>query len=461
MTYQDPALGLIVLTNASCHFKGRSWPDVPTLVWLDGIDDNASDWLRTLIVERGVLASSAFEYAKIIRPFLRFCRKRRRIWESVDDEFLTFWREHLRGKRVNVDRVNTSLKTVFAFYQWAEESKRLRYRVGIYVPDELLPTTLQNIVFPITAKRVFSKGPSGRLNSSWTTPLTLSGALDTSPVRHTPTEEEIRGLHEVAVERIHGERDSLIFSWAEEAGPRRAEILRVGKSHMPTSDQLAELIRKDESWSVIVKRKGGKDKPLYVPPDLIIRTLDFITLERQDIVDKCLADIVGYREPDEIFLSSTTGKVLNRDSVTSIGRRAFQEAGIPRASIHRLRARFAVRVIETLVDAVFTDQTIGSTSVWVETILTKAAEMMGHASPSSLRPYLTYVLNRRIQTADATTAEKLSARLRQLRLHEGTMVRRLGEQQHLHAIAIDIQAGRNSEAASALRKLADQLSDKS
>ena len=49
---------------------------------------------------------------------------------------------------------------------------------------------------------------------------------------------------------------------------------------------------------------------------------------------------------------------------------------------------------------------------------------MGHSNPQSLRPYLTYVLNRRIQAADATKVTKLESRLRQLKLQEGTIVRR-------------------------------------
>ena len=458
MTNVNPAIGLIVKTDASCRLNGQFWPDIPTLVWPDGIDESVSDWLRDLVVEQGILASSAYEYAKVIRPFLRFCRKLRRSWESVDDQFLIIWRGHLhRTLGLSVKRVNTSLKTIFAFYRWAEETKRIRFRVGIYPLDEL-PPPLQQITFPISAKRTFSKAPSGRVDGSWTTPLTLSGALQSSPVRHTPTEDEIRALHENVVERIQGERDSLMFSWAEEAGPRRAEFLQVGKSHMPSGDQLADLIEKDEPWAILVRRKGGKTKPLNVPTDLIIRTLDFIEFERREIVEKCLETIVGYREPDALFLSSTTGLVLHPDSVTSIGRRAFRQTGIQRANIHRLRARFAVRTIETLVEAVFSGQFVGSESSWVETILVKAAEVMGHADPRSLRPYLTYVLNRRIQTADATKAEKLSARLRQLRLHEGTLVRRLAEQHELLAVANHIRAGRKAEAASTLREMADRLS---
>ena len=226
---------------------------------------------------------------------------------------------------------------------------------------------------------------------------------------------------------------------------------------MPTDDQLADLIERDEPWLITVKRKGGASKPLHAPVDLIIRTLDFVQFSRREVVEHCQKNIVGYQEPDEIFLSSTTGLVLHPDSVTSIGRRTFRKAGIAQANIHRLRARFAVRTIETLVDAVFGSESIGPNSNWIETILIKAAEAMGHSNPQSLRPYSTYVLNRRIQAADATKVTKLESRLRQLKLQEGTIVRRIDQHHKLQIIARQMQAGNDVDAAAALREIADQL----
>ncbi len=459
MPYSDAELGLIVSTDASCKINGQAWPEIPTLVWPDGIDEAASDWLRTIVVEYGVAPSSAYEYAKVIRPFLRFCRGRKRTWQSVDDSFLVMWREHLfRTLEVSVSRVNASLKTIFAFYRWAEEKKVIRFQVGIYAADEI-PEALRHASFPISAKRTFSKGRHGRIFGTWTTPLTISGAKQASRMRHTPTDDEIQGLHEIVVERIQGERDSLMLSWAEEVGSRRAEFLRVCKSHMPSDEAIADLIEKDEPWVIMVTRKGGKTKPLTVPCDLIIRTKYYIEFGRSEIVERCRREFVGYCEPGEVFLSSKTGLALHPDSVTAIGRRTFRQAGIKNANVHRLRARFAVRTIEALVDALFEDKIVGSESSWIETILIKAAEMMGHSDPRSLRPYLTYVLNRRIQTSDSTKAQRLDARLRQLRLHEGTLVRRLAQYERLQQVAVYIKAGRESDAAATLRKMADALED--
>ena len=457
MANPDPALGLILNTDASCKIKGQIWSDIPTLVWPDGIDEAASDWFRALVVEYRVAASSAREYAKVIRPFLRLCRERGRDWQTVDDEFLILWRENLRrAQKVSIGRVNASLKTIFAFYRWAEETKRTRFQVGIYGEDEL-PDALRHVAFPISAKRNFSKGKQGRVFGGWTTPLTLSEPSQGGHVRHTPSEEEIRDLHQIVAEREHGERDSLMLSWAEEAGPRRAEILRVGKSHMPTGKELAELIEKDEPWLVVVPRKGGKLTPLNVPPDLVIRTLDYIQFGRREIVDLCHKTVVGYREPDEIFLSGSTGLPLHPESLTALARRAFRRVGIERGGIHRLRARYAVRTVETLVESIFEGKTVGPESSWIETIIVKAAESMGHSNPQSLRPYLTYVLNRRLQTADAMKAEKLASRLRSLRLHEDTLVRRMERHQNLHRVAGYIKAGKKAEAANELRRMADEL----
>ncbi|OYT93519.1 MAG: hypothetical protein CFE43_01955 [Burkholderiales bacterium PBB3] len=456
MTYTKMNDGLIICTDTTCTVSKHSWPDIPTLLWPEGIDEDASDWLRELVVDSGILASSAMEYAKTLRPFLRFCRGKRD-WRTVDDDFLIIWREYLlRTLKLSIDRINRSLDTVFSFYRWAEETKRLRFRVGVYTIDQL-PVAMQQIPFPITAKQKFSKGQHGRVFGTWTTPLRLSGSEQNSVVRHTPTETEIRKLHEVAVNQLYGERNSLILSWAEEVGARRAEILRVCKSQMPDAESLADLIEMDEPWIIYVERKGGKKKPLNVQPDLILRTMDFIEYERAQIVTHCRQSIQKYKEPDEIFLSSKTGTVLHRDSVTSIGLRTFSKAGVKNANVHRLRARFAVRTIESLVDALFSGEVVGPQSSWVETILIKAAEQMGHSSPRSLRPYLNYVLNRRLQTSPSIKAEKLASRVRQLHLQERTLVHRLAQYRELEVAVAHLTIGQGNDAATALRKLADEL----
>jgi integrase len=447
--------GIIVETDASCVIDKIPCPGLPTLVWPEGIDEAASDWFRYLIRKTDALPSSAKEYAKILRPFLRYCRSMNVDWRSVDDRLLMLWRDQMLAKGAKASRVKSSIRTIFQFYCWAESARYIRYRVAIYSEEEL-PGHMVGFPFPISAKLASAKTRSGSTSEHWVSTISVRGHRQKSRPRHTPTEHETRMLHQVAATNRNSERESLIFSWAEETGARRAEILRLRISHLPDLVELEQLIERDEPCVIEVLRKGGEVQELVAPPDLIIRTLDYVEYERQAIVRQS-RDAVGYAEPDEVFLSSATGLVLHPDSVTTMGSRAFQRAGIKRASLHRLRAKFAVSVVESLVEAVFSGHSVGSTTNWVETILVKAADMMGHATPDSLRPYLTFVLNRRIQLSDSERARRLEARLRQLRLSEQAHLRRLGTIGELQEIAQFIQSGREGEAAEALRKVANQL----
>ena len=125
MSYAKLEEGLLICTDASCKLSEQSWPDIPTLVWPEGIDEDASDWFRTLVVSYGIGTSSAMEYAQTLRPFLRFCRGRRD-WRTVDDNFLIIWSEYLHRKlKLSIARINRSLETIFSFYRWAEETKRV------------------------------------------------------------------------------------------------------------------------------------------------------------------------------------------------------------------------------------------------------------------------------------------------------------------------------------------------
>ncbi|WP_237152355.1 hypothetical protein [Oryzibacter oryziterrae] len=410
-----PASGIIVKTDASCIIDGTAHPGIPTVVWPEGIDEVASDYLRYLVISTGAQSSSAYEYAKILRIFLRFCREKSRRWDSVDDQFLTVWREHMRrAKRNETQRINTSLLAVFGFYRWAEETSRIRFHVGIY--DALdAPADSPPRKFPISATKYFVKSKRGRVYGGFTTRLTLRISRSSQGNKHTPTEEESRRIHALAMDRRHGERNTLMYSWAEETGLRRAEILRVRLSSLPTYDQIDELTEEDASWRIVLRRKRGGTWFVNVPADLIQRTLEWVEFGRREIVARCRAKFIAYQDPDFVFISSTTGMPLHPDSVTTLTRRDFAAAGVAKASLHRFRAKYCIDVIETLLDSIFDQHPLQELhSGWAETILVKAAEMMGHTSAISLKPYLNYVFNRKIRLADATKERKLNLDIRHL-----------------------------------------------
>ena len=426
---------------------------MPALLWADGIDEDASDFLRHSMVVLGSAASSAYELAKLLRPFLRFCRSRGRHWRSVDDGLLVIWREHLRrSSGVSAARVNASLGAAFSFLRWAEETGRSRFQVGIYeavdTPDEIRS-------FPVSAKRVTAGKGSRRRSSGWTTPLLVrtSGARP----RHTPTECETQSLHQRATATRHGERNSLMLSWAEETGARRGDLGRLLTSHMPTLDEVADLIDLNGAHEIVIVRKGGVEKALSADPHLILRTIDHIANERRAVV-KAMRGKPGYVEPAEIFLSESTGLPLHLDSITSLTRAFFREAGVKRASLHRLRAKKCVEVVEALVEALLDDKPGTTTNpAFAETILVKAAEMMGHASTESLRPYLTYVMSRRLRTSEAVRGLSAATQARQRLLHADAVAGRLADLPQLADAARLIRRGDAAGAAALLSAVVDRL----
>ncbi|NUU41855.1 site-specific integrase [Tardiphaga robiniae] len=441
-------------TDATCVIAGRSYNGLPTLVWAEGIDEAASDWLRHIVIRTGAALSSAYEYAKILRPFLRFCRVHGRPWDGVDDEFLVLWREKMRRTDgIDAKRINTVLIIVFAFYRWAEETGRLRFHVGIY-DAELLPHYVQLRNFPITAEKIFSKGKRGRVITSWTTPLTMSVSQSSQGKRHTPNDHEAMRIHEVAADREFGERDTLMYSWAEEVGTRRAEILSLRKKDLPKQ---ADVMRDNDGhvkWPIKVVRKGGATWTVLAPTDLVLATWDWIFLGRADMVERCRKSILGYQEPQEIFISSRTGMPLDEDSLTTLAKRDFAVANVEKASLHRLRAKYCVEQIQTLVDSLFEGGLkVGATSSWVETILTIVAERMGHMSPMSLRPYLNQVLDRKIRTAEASLAQSMKSSIRILNNRRKILRRTVDLNLHLRDIAESIDRGDAKKTSQLIRQL--------
>ncbi|SEI19616.1 site-specific integrase [Tardiphaga sp. OK245] len=464
MTLPNAGDGIIVRTDASCVIYGRARPGIPVLFWPEGIDETVSDWLRHCILYKDLAPSTVVEYAKILRPFLRFCRREKRDWRTVDDEFLVQYRDKLLSEKIaKPKRVNEIIQRVFSFYCWAERRQILNYHVGIYTEDER-DSEWGRRTFPLTGELKHSGRGRGR-KLSWQSVVRARQGEQRSAVRHTPTTEQILDLHRVVMVMDQAERNSLMMSWAELTGARRFEFLQICRSDLPSPDKLAELQRRGEDWLIVVRRKGGRFKRLVVPTDLIEQTLNYIAYDRAEVVLRCANVIKGYIEPDHVFISSSTGVVLHPDSVTSIGRRAFRRAGIKFANIHRLRARFAIRTIENLVDGLFENIPLGTHSSWIETILIKAAELMGHGHPASLRPYLTYVLNRRLQASDANTSERLRAKIQRMTVELEKVTLKLVFSQELASAGAVIRGGsqesreRRLAAASKLYALADELAE--
>lgn len=427
---QREDIGMIVRTDARCVIMGLYRPGIPTIIWRDGtIEEAAADWLRDLAINYNRPPSTLLEYAKILRPFLRFCREKKRSWKDVDDNFLLHWQQVLlRTHKVAEKRASTSLGIIFQFYLWAqEEANHLQAHVATSKGDP----NLRDHIFAISARRSSSRRG---VSSEWTWPYLVSAPSTSVGRRHTPTETEIRDIHVAASRRKHAIRNTLIYMWAEFAGPRRFEVIQLGRRHLPSRMKVQEIREAGGNHKVKITRKGGKTWSLEAPADLLEVTWDWVDGGMKEIADQFKSDPT-YRQPDEIFLSEKTGLVLHKDSLTKIARLDFAEAGVENASLHRLRARFAVELIEREIRTLeISDIRIIAGSSVAETILTRVASRMGQRSTESLRPYLNHVLERRTRSPEAVAIADTETSVAVLERRLAPMLERIAsavESQHL------------------------------
>lgn len=446
--------GKLERTDETCILNGRPTSGVLTLVWRDGIDVHASDYFRYLHLRAGSKEASNLEYAKIIRAFVAFARSRGTPMERMTDAFLTLWRDwKMSQPNVSDRRVNACLERVFEFLKWLESTGRIRHVVGIYHPTESADAPVAR-VYPVTAVARRVTGPDRVVRTVWRTELMIEGVGSAAADRHTPVEDEIRRIHAAVLKGRHGVRDALALSWAEETGARRSELLSIDLHLIPDVERLADLLDRDEQPAVPVVRKGHQTAfMLYPTVDLLMRTREYIELERASVVDRASVRIPGYQDNGALFLSGRTGDRLTPDALTKLSTHAFAEAGVAKASLHRLRARYALNALDALLDAVFVQDDIPNLGSWTETILTKLMELMGHASVSSLTPYIQFAFQKRMKKSVAARALEAEVRLRNAELaYEGKMIE-LRPIKAFHRLGAALEGNRFAEA----RRLHNEL----
>lgn len=382
----------IVLTDERCVIAGASRPGIPTLITASGeVLVDASDWLRWIVVGQDVAETSALEYAKILRQFLCRVFASRRELQDIDDDYLIGWRDHMdRVDGVVRSRINSKLDCVIRFLRWCQLTGRVKYLLGSGDGGAPFKITL------VPNERRYGRGRV----ISWVTPLKL-GVRSAVP-RHTPTEEEIQEIHSLATRHRTVERDTVILSCAEEAGLRRAEVLRITIEQVPCVSEIDRLIVEEEEASLSIRRKGGGIHQVKMTGLLLRRIRSYIDFEREEVVECARRRDRMYKEPPDVFLSSL-GRPLNLNAVSNHFSRMFRDAGVKGASLQRMRARFYTRIVEAFIDKVDEfGQPIG-----IETILFKAAEMGGVKNTASLRPYLSLARVQRVKRSKAQQVHDL------------------------------------------------------
>lgn len=405
----NSAVYLIVPTSAAFKLAGRAYEGLPTIIFANGIHEQASNWLRTIRVEFGLGESTVLLYAKMLRPFLYDLRVKGIILSEVFDAHLVEWRNKLEKqnirKRANANR---AILVIFQFLVWCEQNGEITYRVGCY-ERAALPEPLRTTQFPITALMVYSKtGPV-----KWTTPLQFRTVPDSAGNRGTPSDEDMKELHRIAGRLKHSTRYTTILTIVETTGARVSELLQLKYTDIPDMDFIYKLLDDDNSrYEIELVRKGEKPKLLNFDGDTLFQMHAYLKL-RDEIIKIHKRKNKDYQPPPELFLSEKTGVALLSDSVSAAVRKLAKAIGLKKIGIHRVRAKFAIDVIDRILETYLKmGVQFDPGSGWIETILQQAAAEMGHENVGSLRYYLHAALERRMRAA-SRAATRVSHRSHQ------------------------------------------------
>jgi integrase len=427
---------------------------IPTILWNEGIDIEASDWLRSRAIDSSPTEKSLYEEAKILRSFIRFRRAAGVRWQDIDDALIREYRNGESKKRIKTSTVNRKIGVIYAFYSWAENTARLDLKVQTGPRNEL-PMEYRNHRFAITAKLRRSHSNTYGESRSYVSSLHIRTRESKIADRHTPTDEQVRRIHRVGAKRRHGVRDLLMYSWIEETGGRRMDFLQLTVTQLPTSEQL-ELIRDGAlPWVVKIIRKGQVEGVLRPSADLLERCIDYVENERQKMVAR--AEKRGHPDCGMLFVSQKGGP-LKEDSVTKAATEAFRLANVPKASLHRLRAVFATKALRAFIQAFSSEiKGIAPNSNFGDTILVQVAEMMGHRSVESLRHYLEKELNRIALNSESFANYDLDREILQKQRLVETLEKRIEMDRNFFPIIERVQQGDKTAAVQLLHTMIDEI----
>lgn len=372
---------------------------VPTLIWWDGIDEWVADFARHLIVREKKKTSSVEGTVKVLRMFRRFQRAHHVPHDQVNDDFLLAWQNQRKSQKVSISRCNYCISVVHDFYKWAESLGRLKYHVQTK-PKHDYTGIPEDYIFPISGQEVELRLPSGQKYIKWVSSLLESGVHSSYGSRHTPTPDEVMRLFsEAKNEGRNSARNLLMLVVALESGARVSEIVQLKVSDFPTPQELGPYVGKNAKPFLeveVIRKNQDSGGRLRINSQLVLKIVAHIygDTQRLNIIRKNTGKKLS--NDQSVFLSET-GEGITADSVTRIAGQLFGAAGIEKANIHRLRARYITTVIELMLDRLAEQGvTVNRSEAWEQQVLAMAVELMGHSHPMSLRPYLNEILQRRM-----------------------------------------------------------------
>ncbi|HKO98143.1 MAG TPA: site-specific integrase [Pyrinomonadaceae bacterium] len=440
---------ILLYTDERCNINGRPQPGIPLLLNSErAVVNSVSDWFRYQAVMFNSPPTTLRLYSDIMLSFWNYLIKEGVGWTEVDDNVLMTWRNHQEIENgVKKRTINQRLSTVFQFYWWAQSHDYIQN----VVPDPGNAESLAPAQISVAAKLA---GTKSGVNAKFKLSSSLLYRTTREPNVHTPTAEEAITLHAALTKVARptlAERNTLMLSWAEEAGLRRKEFASLTVDQIPDWNEIYDLIQQDSCKNLdLVVTKGGHHRIIELVPDLLLRTRNYIEEDRLAVVRRFKQKHGGiYKAPTAVFLSEKTGRRLTLGAITNLFREAFKKASV-RGSGHRMRARYLTNLVQHYYDEAFAKH---GNSISFDIVLLKAAEAAGHASPASLRPYLNLVRKRRLTTQDGERRRYLQQRLLSLERDLNAKSRQLETTTFVAELVTAIRSGNKSTIKRAWKNL--------
>ena len=193
-------------------------------------------------------------------------------------------------------------------------------------------------------------------------------------------------MHIEVFETQTGERDSLLLSFYEDCYLRRSEALSLTVRDIPFWEDIESKLVAEEVFTLFVRGKGNKVRPVIVLPELMALAQEYIEGERARVVAQAKLRHPRYVDPGALFLSQTSGRALTRYYVSGRISKAIRLAGVENASGHRFRASGLTALV-----AAYDGFDESGKFLPAEQVLWKAAEAAGHKHWRTLEPYLRIV----------------------------------------------------------------------
>ena len=372
----DPAV-FFVVTDRRCVVRGNAYPGMPVFFDADGVIEPFSDYMVHVVREQRRPATTARTYAAYLQKFLKHLASIGVDWTDVTDAVLSAWRDSLLDRQhLKEGTVGAYLSAAFSFYRWAQESGRVRYAVNLDAGRAGVRPPPDERSYQISARR------SRRGSLYWPyLPKDRGGE-----VRHTPSHEEIERVHLSVFKTQTGERDSLLLSLYEDCYLRRSEALSLTVRDIPFWGDIERRLMAEEVFTLSVRGKGGRVRPVIVLPELISLAREHIEGDRARVVAQAKRRNERYVDPEALFLSYTTGCALTKDYVSARISKVIRAAGVENASGHRFRASGLTALV-----AAYDGSDESGKFLPAEQVLWAAAERAGHKHWRTLEPYLTVV----------------------------------------------------------------------